>query len=286
MALELMHEFMEFYRMDYTSNVFVHEANYKASTERQALSKSLLKPVNRLNIGPVDQSKPLLATIIEKLISGGVSKSNSGTVHLEKNLDKLPVEKEKATAPLPTHKETIQNSLLDLKNQEEQLKAEKIHKEIQNLEVKETKPEKPEKPVKIDVSKLPEIPKFSELKEKKAAEAEKKMEPKKDVLPSKPNNPPMAMARKENEELEVKAPSKPDKVEAIPTHLTKPGKEDKSKGAKKNPQFAADEGRLSVIIDLEYPEHGHDGIDEHEGEEEGNVHKCDIGLGPEPDGLQ
>jgi hypothetical protein len=36
-ALELMHEFMEFYRMDYTCNVFVHESNYKASTERQAL---------------------------------------------------------------------------------------------------------------------------------------------------------------------------------------------------------------------------------------------------------
>lgn len=38
-ALELMHEFMEFYRMDYTCNVFVHEANYKSTTERQALSK-------------------------------------------------------------------------------------------------------------------------------------------------------------------------------------------------------------------------------------------------------
>jgi hypothetical protein len=36
-ALELMHEFMEFYRMDFTCNVFVHEANYKATTERQAL---------------------------------------------------------------------------------------------------------------------------------------------------------------------------------------------------------------------------------------------------------
>jgi hypothetical protein len=35
--LELMHEFMEFYRMDYTCNVFVHESNYKATTERQAL---------------------------------------------------------------------------------------------------------------------------------------------------------------------------------------------------------------------------------------------------------
>ena len=35
--MELMHEFMEFYRMDYTCNVFVHESNYKATTERQAL---------------------------------------------------------------------------------------------------------------------------------------------------------------------------------------------------------------------------------------------------------
>lgn len=239
MALELMHEFMEFYRMDYTSNVFVHEANYKASTERQALSKFNLMIVNKLNIGPVDQSKPLLASIIEKLVTGVVTKSTSGTVQLEKNLDKLPLEK--PTPALPSHKETIQSSLAELKGQEEQLKAEKMHKEIQNLEVKEAKPEKP---VKIDVSKLPEIPKFSELKEKKAAEAEKKMEPKKDVLPSKPNNPQMAMARKENEELEVKAPSKPDKVEAVPTHLTKPGKEDKARGGKKNPQYEADEGRL------------------------------------------
>ena len=150
MALELMHEFMEFYRMDYTSNVFVHEANYKASTERQALSKFNLMIVNKLNIGPVDQSKPLLASIIEKLVTGVVTKSSSGTVQLEKNLDKLPLEK--PTPALPSHKETIQSSLAELKGQEEQLKAEKMHKEIQNLEVKEAKPEKP---VKIDVSKLP-----------------------------------------------------------------------------------------------------------------------------------
>lgn len=36
-ALQLMHDFMEFYRMDYTTNVFVHESNYKLSADRQTL---------------------------------------------------------------------------------------------------------------------------------------------------------------------------------------------------------------------------------------------------------
>ena len=37
MALELIAEFFEFYRMDYTNNVFVNEANFKGETDREAL---------------------------------------------------------------------------------------------------------------------------------------------------------------------------------------------------------------------------------------------------------
>lgn len=32
-----MHEFMEFYRMDYTSNIFVNESNYQGNTDRAAI---------------------------------------------------------------------------------------------------------------------------------------------------------------------------------------------------------------------------------------------------------
>jgi hypothetical protein len=35
-----MHEFMEFYRMDYTTNIFVNESNYSGNSERQNLGKS------------------------------------------------------------------------------------------------------------------------------------------------------------------------------------------------------------------------------------------------------
>ena len=39
-ALELMHEFMEYYRMDYTSNIFVNESNYQGNTDRAAIGKN------------------------------------------------------------------------------------------------------------------------------------------------------------------------------------------------------------------------------------------------------
>ena len=35
-----MHEFMEFYRMDYTSNIFVNESNYQGQTDRHELGGS------------------------------------------------------------------------------------------------------------------------------------------------------------------------------------------------------------------------------------------------------
>lgn len=34
-----MHEFMDFYRMDYTTNIFVNETNYQGNSERDSLSK-------------------------------------------------------------------------------------------------------------------------------------------------------------------------------------------------------------------------------------------------------
>ena len=37
MGLELINEFFEFYRMDYTNNVFVNEANFKGESSREEL---------------------------------------------------------------------------------------------------------------------------------------------------------------------------------------------------------------------------------------------------------
>lgn len=91
-----MHEFMEFYRMDYTSNVFVHEANHKSTTDRQAL-------VSKLNLGQADPSKPLLAVIIERLSTGAVPRAG-GSGSIPDN-----------SATLQKEKEGIEASIKDLR---------------------------------------------------------------------------------------------------------------------------------------------------------------------------
>jgi hypothetical protein len=195
---------------------------------------SYLNIVGKLNIGPVDQTKPLLATIIEKLVSGAMGKSlvtptapANSIIQLEKNIDKLSLEKEK---PKAISKDT--NVFDAVKKQEfADIKADLLNQKTPKLEIKTE--------VKHETPKL-ELPKPAEIKK---LEPEKKVEAKVDV-PSKPNTTQMTMAKKEAEDLDIKAPNKPDKIEKIPTQLKKPIKEDQPKGrpegGKKTPHH--DEG--------------------------------------------
>ena len=107
-ALELMHEFMEFYRMDYTCNVFVHESNYKATTERQAL-------VSKLNLGQDDPSKPLLALIIERLCTGAFGQASNKQVSQTQG-------GASSSGKILHDKEAIESSLNDLKKPQEKSK--------------------------------------------------------------------------------------------------------------------------------------------------------------------
>lgn len=82
--------------MDYTCNVFVHESNYKATTERQSLAEKLGLG------GVVEASKPLLAVIIEKLCGGGVlgATGAQSAKPLQAAADKITKEKEGIAASL------------------------------------------------------------------------------------------------------------------------------------------------------------------------------------------
>lgn len=122
-ALELMHEFMEFYRMDYTCNIFVHEANYKATTERQAL-------ITKLGLGNADSSKPLLAIIIDRLANGGLAGAKTNGAFDQRSTP-LSIAPASASTPVSTQpgtnmqdrtkkdKDSFEDSLKDLKKPSE-----------------------------------------------------------------------------------------------------------------------------------------------------------------------
>jgi hypothetical protein len=64
LAAEVIREFMEFYRLDYSAAIFGPEANLKGKTEnRNDLSK-------RSGLKVASAEKPLLVQIIEALCSG------------------------------------------------------------------------------------------------------------------------------------------------------------------------------------------------------------------------
>ena len=67
LAAEVIRDFMEFYRLDYSLAIFGPEANLKGKTEnRNDLSK-------RAGLRACTKEKPLLVQIIEALLSGPVS---------------------------------------------------------------------------------------------------------------------------------------------------------------------------------------------------------------------
>jgi flagellar biosynthesis GTPase FlhF len=63
LSIELMHEFFEFFRMDYTNNVFIHESNYKESFTRDMVKK-------KLHVSDNKNEQPLLLLIIKQLLGG------------------------------------------------------------------------------------------------------------------------------------------------------------------------------------------------------------------------
>jgi len=66
-ALELINDFLEFFKMDYTSSIFTHESNLKDAAKREELQKRLgLKQ---------DANKPVLFQIINSLSGEGSSHS-------------------------------------------------------------------------------------------------------------------------------------------------------------------------------------------------------------------
>jgi len=63
LALELINDFLEFFKMDYTQSVFSHESNLKDALKRDDLKKEL---------GVRGEgNKPVLFHIISALVSGG-----------------------------------------------------------------------------------------------------------------------------------------------------------------------------------------------------------------------
>lgn len=137
--------------MDYTTNIFVNETNYKGNSNRADLGKKL-----KLEEKP-DSSKPLLAVIVEALMSGAAI--GSGTGHSNDNKVSLNIESDptveapaidtfdapEAVQPsretqqmqqnIRETQEKSQSKLLTLKSQrqQEELKAPAIEKDL-NLE--------------------------------------------------------------------------------------------------------------------------------------------------------
>ena len=71
LGLEIIHDFLEFFKLDYTLSVFNHESNLK-DPKREGLAK-------KLGINKPDTTKPLLFSIINSVLNGeqlSVPKSN------------------------------------------------------------------------------------------------------------------------------------------------------------------------------------------------------------------
>jgi len=62
-ALELIHDFLEFFKMDYTLSVFNHESNLKDPAKKEELAK-------KLGVTKLDASKPIIFSIINSVLNG------------------------------------------------------------------------------------------------------------------------------------------------------------------------------------------------------------------------
>lgn len=84
-----MHEFMEFYRMDYTNNIFVHESNYKGNTNREMISNFCVTIEKKLKLEKTQEEKPILATLVELLMSGKIQSENGDAAKAEESEVKI-----------------------------------------------------------------------------------------------------------------------------------------------------------------------------------------------------
>ena len=138
LAVELITEMLQFYKMDYTLSVFPHEANLKEEVTREKLSKKLsINPDN-------DKNAPLLISMIKAFFNGGAN------LNLEKKPNQeIRVEESKEEISKAFNREARDGP-----------KEQQINKEI-----KKEAPKEPELPAKKELAvsqpsrKEPEIPK-------------------------------------------------------------------------------------------------------------------------------
>jgi len=98
LGLELIHDFLEFFKMDYTLSVFNHESNLKDPARKEDLAK-------KLGVTRPDPSKPLIFSIIGSIINGEQFEK------LDKENLKLPTpERPSSGSNLFTKKEEIKPS--------------------------------------------------------------------------------------------------------------------------------------------------------------------------------
>lgn len=151
LAVELITELLQFYKMDYTLSVFPHESNLKEEVTREKVSKKLgVNPDNDKNI-------PLLIQVLKTFF-------NNGNIQ-EKNLEIKKMEE--------TKQEIKENNVKPLKNEQKdsrEIKKEVISKEpdvvLKNKEVKEQPI-----PQKKEPEFIKENPKEIAIKEIKKQEA-------------------------------------------------------------------------------------------------------------------
>lgn len=148
-ALELMHEFFEFYRMDYTNNVFIHESNYKENFSRDQQRENL-------GVNENDDSKPVMMLIQQKLLSGGMSKmlgaspamNNEESPQKEESVDSAHQNQPNQNSMNTAHEQDIPPQNLKKKNQQKVLSVEPADlkkKEIEESELKRLEKEESEK---------------------------------------------------------------------------------------------------------------------------------------------
>lgn len=104
-ALEIINDFLEFFKMEYSLSVFTHEANLKDAAKREELQGKLgLKP---------DASKPVLFHLINSLLSD----SNHSKENQASSLTSKPAELSKSPGDKPKTN-LVKNIANDLKNAE------------------------------------------------------------------------------------------------------------------------------------------------------------------------
>jgi hypothetical protein len=148
LSIELMHEFFEFFRMDYTNNVFIHESNYKESFTRDMVKK-------KLHVNDTKNEQPLLLLIIKQLLGGlftgsqaqdstGENNDRGKLLALEQgaNMGQSGLTKNSDVEPKKASTEEAENDEAELRaeaeqNQREQDRALQYQQELQRHEEQE-----------------------------------------------------------------------------------------------------------------------------------------------------